>query len=200
MPTAAFSPARVLNIFPFALGGSLFGGSPQGTYLSLNAPLAFTGDLLHFQFNNQSLWTLAPTGLVTHTLVDSAVNVVNPVLILGHRSDGTAANGFGAGVRVQLQTSNGTSQIGGEWQVAWSNATTGARRGQMLFKVGNASGTLTALQLGTDGSVPLFGALGVAPASQQSGGVATAGSSYTATEQDMLQRCYDCLRIFGYLS
>lgn len=200
MPTGPFSPALVLNIFPFALGDPLSGGNPQGTYLSLNAPSAYAGDLIHFQFNNQPLWTLVPTGLVTHTLVDSAVNVVNPVLVLGHQSDGSVSNGFGAGVRVQLQTSNGTSQVAGEWQAAWSNANTGSRRGQMSFNVWNASGALTALQLGTDGSAPLFGALGVAPAPQQSGGEATAGSSYTAAEQDMIQKCWDCLRIFGYLS
>lgn len=38
------------------------------------------------------------------------------------------------------------------------------------------------------------------PAVQQTGGAATATALYTATEQGMLQKAYDCLRTFGFLS
>lgn len=41
---------------------------------------------------------------------------------------------------------------------------------------------------------------GVTPAAQQTGGVATAGVVYTATEQSMLQKTYDALRTFGFLN
>ncbi len=41
---------------------------------------------------------------------------------------------------------------------------------------------------------------GVAPAAQQTGGAATAGATYTSTEQGMLQKVYDALRTFGFLS
>lgn len=39
-----------------------------------------------------------------------------------------------------------------------------------------------------------------APAVAQTGGAATAGVAYTATEQAMLQAVYDCLRVFGLLT
>ena len=38
------------------------------------------------------------------------------------------------------------------------------------------------------------------PVVQPTGGAATAGAIYTATEQDMLQKAYDCLRTLGLLS
>ena len=44
------------------------------------------------------------------------------------------------------------------------------------------------------------GFFGVTPAAQQTGGAATAGGTYTATEQAMLQAAYDALRTFGFLS
>lgn len=45
-----------------------------------------------------------------------------------------------------------------------------------------------------------LGFLGKTPAAQQTGGAATAGGTYGATEQGMLQKAYDCLRTFGLLS
>lgn len=41
---------------------------------------------------------------------------------------------------------------------------------------------------------------GVTPAAQATGGAATATIAYTATEQGMLQKAYDALRTFGFLS
>lgn len=45
-----------------------------------------------------------------------------------------------------------------------------------------------------------LGFLGKSPAAQQTGGAATAGATYGATEQNMLQKAYDCLRTFGLLT
>lgn len=46
----------------------------------------------------------------------------------------------------------------------------------------------------TKGKISFFGAT---PATQQTLGAATAGASYTATEQAMIQKAYDLLRTFG---
>lgn len=51
-----------------------------------------------------------------------------------------------------------------------------------------------------DMGVSTVGFFGVSPAGQQSGGAATAGGTYGATEQSMLQAAYNCLRTFGFLS
>lgn len=45
-----------------------------------------------------------------------------------------------------------------------------------------------------------IGFLNATPVAQQTGGAATAGASYTAAEQSMIQKAYDCLRTFGFLS
>jgi hypothetical protein len=38
------------------------------------------------------------------------------------------------------------------------------------------------------------------PTTQQTGGASTAGATYTTTEQNMIQKAYDCLRTFGLLT
>lgn len=45
-----------------------------------------------------------------------------------------------------------------------------------------------------------FGVFGVSPVGQQTGGAATAGATYTNTEKDMIQKSYDALRAFGFLT
>jgi hypothetical protein len=62
-----------------------------------------------------------------------------------------------------------------------------------------ALGSTTGTQIGTSASQKLA-FFGTAPAVQQTGGAATASSSYTATEQGMLQKAYSALRTFGLLS
>lgn len=48
-----------------------------------------------------------------------------------------------------------------------------------------------------DGNMGFFG---TEPVAQQTGGSATAGGTYGATEQAMIQKAYDCLRTFGLLN
>jgi hypothetical protein len=57
-----------------------------------------------------------------------------------------------------------------------------------------------ALSAGANGSGPVFSVFGAAPAAQQTGGAATAGTNYGTTEQGMLQKAYDALRTFGFLT
>jgi len=60
-----------------------------------------------------------------------------------------------------------------------------------------------AYKLDVTGSVRINGDIGffnTTPQAQQTGGAQTAGIVYTATEQDMLQKAYDALRTFGFLS
>jgi len=45
-----------------------------------------------------------------------------------------------------------------------------------------------------------FGFAGVTLANQQSGGAKNASNTYGTTEQDMLQKVYNALRTFGFLS
>lgn len=59
--------------------------------------------------------------------------------------------------------------------------------------------TTTGIKIGT-GTTQRLGFFNKTPAVQQTGGAATAAGTYGAGEQTMLQKVYDCLRTFGFLS
>ena len=61
------------------------------------------------------------------------------------------------------------------------------------------SNTTNGIKIGTTTSQKL-GFFNATPVVQQTGGAATAGVAYTATEQAMLQKVYDTLRTLGFLS
>ncbi len=71
--------------------------------------------------------------------------------------------------------------------------------GSILDGIEIPIGSSSGLQIGT-ASTQKIGFLGATPAAQQTGGSATASSSYTSTEQGMLNKAYDALRTFGFLS
>jgi len=60
-----------------------------------------------------------------------------------------------------------------------------------------ADGTTTGTKIGTANTQKL-GFYGATPVVQRTFGAATAGGSYGATEQTMLQKCYDALRTLGF--
>jgi len=74
----------------------------------------------------------------------------------------------------------------------------------VTYKIALKSLATNILSVGDDFSngvkiINKFG-FGVTPVVQQTGGAATAGAAYTATEQSMIQKAYDTLRAFGFLS
>jgi hypothetical protein len=70
----------------------------------------------------------------------------------------------------------------------------------MIADAGNiAVGTSTGTKIGT-ATTQKLGFFNATPVIQQTGGAATASSSYTLTEQTMLQTAYNCLRTMGLLS
>ena len=71
--------------------------------------------------------------------------------------------------------------------------------GSILDGTAIAIGSSSGLQIGT-ASTQKLGLLGATPAAQQTGGAATASGSYTSVEQGMLQKAYNALRTFGFLS
>lgn len=60
-------------------------------------------------------------------------------------------------------------------------------------------GTATGTQIGT-ATGQKIGFYGATPVAQQTGGAATAGASYTATEEGMINRMYSALRALGLIS
>lgn len=105
----------------------------------------------------------------------------------------TAASSF-AGT---LDTVSLKQVTGGDFAVAGASYLTGALN---LLEASNiVVGTSTGTKIGTATSQKL-GFFNATPVVQQTGGVATAGGTYTATEQGMIQTAYDCLRTLGFLS
>jgi len=56
------------------------------------------------------------------------------------------------------------------------------------------------IRMEADGTAPRIGFLGANAVVRQTGGAATASAIYGATEQAMLQKAYDALRTFGFLT
>lgn len=104
---------------------------------------------------------------------------------------------------VAAGTSN-TAGVNTTWRgsVSTGNASGGGFIWQVTPSGGSGSSQnsqSTALQIACTSAVQI-GFLGATPAIRQTGGAATAGAVYTATEQAMLQAAYDCLRTFGLLT
>jgi hypothetical protein len=78
----------------------------------------------------------------------------------------------------------GASGIAGAFVDSGSGGTNLRSGGQLMFKC-----TSTAI-----------GVFNTTPAAQQPGGSATAGGTYGATEQTMLQKVYDAMRAFGWMA
>lgn len=82
---------------------------------------------------------------------------------------------------------------------SFADATDATRKGKLFFYIYDTL-PRQALVMEASGSAAKVGFLGAAAAAQQTGGAATAGGTYSATEQGMLQKAYDALRTFGLLS
>lgn len=111
-----------------------------------------------------------------------------------------AADGGGGDVQVKVNKESAGDNASFLFQTNFSGRAEIGLTGDdnFHFKVSpDGSSWHEAFQISTAGNV---GFLGATPAAQQSGGSATAGLVFTATEQAMLQKAYDALRTFGYLS
>jgi hypothetical protein len=144
--------------------------------------------------------SLAQHGLLT-LLSDTANTAsVQQGLTVRHRSSGTPAAGFGNEARFQLKSSTTNDRDAGGLSYEWEVATEGSQIGLGRLTANYITTPREVMQWGATSTKPKVGFLGATRAVQQTGGAATAGAAYTATEQAMIQAAYDCLRTFGFLS
>lgn len=107
----------------------------------------------------------------------------------------------------------GFQLVGGNTGIVWippgginfkANATGPAGDRNYMYNNGNFGlGVLPTYKLDVLGAARFNGNLGffnTTPTTQQVGGAATAGATYGATEQTMLQTVYDALRAYGLLT
>jgi hypothetical protein len=131
---------------------------------------------------------------------DGATTTITTALTLGHNSSGTPAAGYGNEVRFQLKSSTTEDRDAGGLSYEWEVATEGSQIGLGRITAYYITTPREVMQWGATSTKPKVGFLGATRAVQQTGGAATAGAAYTATEQAMIQAAYDCLRTFGFLS
>lgn len=139
-------------------------------------------------------------GIYTQSAGGSETSTVVNVMLVKKTSSATPAAGFGAGIDFQLKSSTTADQDAAVIEALWQTATHASRAADMVFSAYNVTTKREFLRGRGGSSNAQIGFLGATPASQQTGGAATASGTYGVTEQTMLQRAYDCLRTFGLLS
>lgn len=83
---------------------------------------------------------------------------------------------------------------------AWLDSTDASRKGRLYLAAYDSSALREGFRIDADGSAARIGFFGVTAVVKQTGGSATAGGTYGATEQSMLQTAYDALRSYGLLT
>lgn len=189
-----------------------------------------TGYTTVFQADLTALDAMAPVGdlfVTTHEQPTSTSLLVDVAAGQYKAQDGTVATYAGvSGQAITASTTNvlyldltasGALVVGASYPttphirlatvIAGSSTLTSITDNRQVFTVCGswadgvniALGSTTGSQFGTVSSQKI-GFLGATPVVQQTGGSATAGASYTSTEEGMLNKCYAALRAFGFLS
>lgn len=159
-----------------------------------------TSNLVWDDTNNRlGIGTNAPSSPLDINVLDAGTTTQVVSLLTRHRSSGTPAVGFGSTVRFQAETDTHANANQFDVTTTWQTPTNAAQKGRVqLFVYDTAAREF--LRGEASGSAAMIGFLGAAASVRQAGGAATAGAAYTATEQAMLQKVYDALRLFGLLA
>ncbi len=122
------------------------------------------------------------TGGIAIFLNNASTNTVDPLCIIQHRSSGTAADGFGASILFQLESSTTNERNAAEEQALWASATDASRKGRWIVGAHDASTSAGSprevLRVESSGSAGKFGAFATAAVVQQSGDVGAALTAY----------------------
>ncbi len=130
---------------------------------------------------------------------DAGTTNIAIALQLVHNTSGTPAAGFGLAAIQYLETTTTPSTSAGQDQIYWVDPTHASRKARRVITIYDTAAR-EVIRMEASGSAPMIGFLGAAAAIRQTGGAVTAGGTYTATEQGMLQKAYDALRTFGLLT
>lgn len=145
-------------------------------FFSFNNNASFTSSVGTFYFTRINFNGIAPT---------SGTAIFNILPIVGTINQTGGANGITRGIYIAP-----TLTAAADYRAI--EATTGNNTNHTLLKLNNGVNDVFCVK--GDSKVGFFG---VTPASQQTMGASTAGATYTAAEQAMIQKCWDVLRSFG---
>lgn len=136
-----------------------------------------------------------PLGVVAET---SSTNDLGVVESLIRRSTGAVAAGFGLGKRIELEDAGGSTVQVFQDNYEWIDPAAGTRTAKWSAFVIDAGGARTLWVAASDGTQGLLGFHGVDAVARQAIGATlasrTAGATYGATEQTMLQEAHDRAR------
>jgi hypothetical protein len=140
------------------------------------------------------------SGQFTAALSDSGTTTVPVGMNLKHTSSGTPAAGFGVSQKMQLKSSTTADQDASQVNTVWATATHASRAARVEHYIYDSGGARLFLAGEASGSAAKIGFLGAAPVVRQLGGATSAGATYGANEQAMLDRAFQALRVFGLIT
>lgn len=193
------------NVFNISsAGGSVIyqmGTLTSSTLFLLTGLAGQTGDYFRARDSGGStLFSVAGAGKVISTPRSAITSQVSDTLTLGHNTSGAPGAGFGGQIALALESSTTENTLVGSIDWQWDTATHATRVPDLVIKLTDHNAAREILRLRANGSAGAVGFFGAAPAARQTGGAATAGAAYGATEQTMLQVVYDALRTYGLLT
>jgi hypothetical protein len=126
-------------------GGGSSSGAAGSVQLSGGSG-AFTADSSNFWWDATNhrlgVGTNSPGVQMQNLLTNSTTSAVDVAAIIGHNSSGTVANGFGVGLKFQLQDSVTGSMNAGQISAMWTNATDGSQSSVLSFSVVKAGASI----------------------------------------------------------
>jgi hypothetical protein len=145
-----------------------------------------------------------PLTAIHATTTNTASGAVTDGFTVERTSSGGGVAGYGTNIKFLLKSSTTAQRPAGTIAALWNSETDASYKADMVWychsQVASVIQNVEIMRGRANGTAPMFAVLGTAPAIQQTGGAATATVAYTATEQAMLQKAYDALRAFGFLS
>lgn len=120
-------------------------------------------------------------GTLSSLTTDSATATQVDGLVVGHRSTGTPAAGFGCNVRWVAESTTTNDRTQGLIEARWVTATDASRTARLSAYVADAAATREAWRIEADGSAVRIGFLGASAVARQSVGSAATDAATTQT-------------------
>lgn len=183
-------PASNVDKVLFSVGGGTHNATPDNTYFGIetaNPTIASAQTLGVFSTFRIGSITMGVSGSGVGTFTHAASLYIDGPLTMPPLGGGT---GYGGGDNWSIYVASGQTHLPG------LNVQANISAGGVIEAGSTGSLFAYSMQAGVD-TLAFFGATAI---TQQLGGSATAGGSYTSTEQGMINRMYGALRAFGLLS
>lgn len=183
----------------FSIGGLFIWGNGNANHIATGA-----------SFDGASTWTRQFTNYISYLTLFSSSTNTGLRLLRTKATSGTPewVNFFEAGMtggtdsffKFYMPSATNDNREIALLTTLWHDNTDASRSGDLIFSAYYTANAREVIRIRGGASSGLLGFFGTTPAGQQTGGAATAGGTYGATEQAMLQKVYDMARTFGLLS